>query len=108
MVDWVEQRVLVTGATGFIGRRLVRWLVDAQAQVCAGVAPDETPERVAVLPAQARQQVFDLRDARAVQAAVAESAPQVVFHLAAVGVTDPGMNPGLALTVNTGGTLHLL
>jgi UDP-glucose 4-epimerase len=108
MADWAEQRVLVTGSTGFIGHRLVRWLVGARAHVWAGVAPDEKPERVALLPAQARQSVFDLRDPRAVQSAVAESAPQVVFHLAAVGVTDPGVNPGLALTVNTGGTLHLL
>jgi UDP-glucose 4-epimerase len=108
MVDWAGQRVLVTGATGFIGRRLARCLVETQAQVWAGVAPEEKPERAAVLPAPARQQVFDLRDARAVQAAVAESAPQVIFHLAAVGVTGPGINPGLALTVNTGGTLHLL
>jgi nucleoside-diphosphate-sugar epimerase len=108
MVDWAEQRVLVTGATGFIGRRLVRWLVEAQAQVCAGVAPDEEPERVATLPAQVQRLIFDLRDAQAVQTAVAKSAPQVVFHLAAVGVTDTGVDPGLALAVNTGGTLHLL
>jgi UDP-glucose 4-epimerase len=107
-VNWAEQCVLITGATGFIGCRLVRWLVAAQAQVYVGVAPGEAVERVDALPAQAERLIFDLRDAQAVQAAVVESAPQAVVHLAAVGVTNPGVDPGLALAVNTGGTLHLL
>jgi len=51
---------------------------------------------------------FDICDAEVVQATVAEAAPQVVFHLAAVGTTDPGVEPDLALAVNAGGTLHVL
>lgn len=108
LVDWAGQRVLVTGATGFIGQRLVRRLMEAGGQVHAGVAPDEKPERAARLPAQVQRLIFDLCDAGAVQAAVEEVVPQVVFHLAAVGVTDPGVDPDLALAVNAGGTLHLL
>lgn len=100
--------MLVTGTTGFIGQRLVRRLVEAGAHVCAGVAPDERPERVAGLPVPARRLTFDLRDAGAVRAAVVEAAPQVVVHLAAVGVTDPSVDPALALAVNAGGTLYLL
>jgi len=100
--------VLVTGATGFIGQRLVRRLLEAGARICAGVSPDERPERVAELPVQAQRLTFDLRDAGAVRAAVAEAAPQVVLHLAAIGVTNPGVDPDLALAVNAGGTLHLL
>ena len=107
-VDWAGKRVLVTGATGFIGQRLVQWLVEAGARVCAGVAPDEKPERVAGLSGQARRLTFDLCDAGAVQAVASEAAPQVVFHLAAVGVTDPGVEPLAALAVNVGGTVHLL
>jgi nucleoside-diphosphate-sugar epimerase len=60
------------------------------------------------LPVQARRLAFDLRDAEAVQSTVVEAAPQVIFHLAAVGTTDPGVDPELALAVNAGGTLHLL
>ena len=101
-------RVLVTGATGFIGQRLVRRLVALGARVYAGAAPDEEPERVAGLPIQVERLIFDLRDAGAVQAAVAEAVPQFVFHLAAVGVTDPAVDPALALAVNAGGTIHLL
>jgi UDP-glucose 4-epimerase len=107
-VGWAGKRVLVTGATGFIGQRLVRRLVRAEARVYAGVAPDESPEHVAGLPAQVKRLVFDLRDREAVQAAVAEATPHIVFHLAAVGVTDPDLEPTLALAVNAGGTIHLL
>jgi UDP-glucose 4-epimerase len=108
LVDWSGQRVLVTGATGFIGQRLVRRLVEAGARVCAGVAPTEEAERVAALPERVQRLVFDVRESGVVRAATAEAAPQIVFHLAAVGVTDPDVDAALALAVNTGGTVHLL
>ena len=108
MVDWAEKRVFVTGSTGFIGQRLVQRLAEAGAQVYAGVAPDEKPERVAELPVQVRRLTCDICNAAVVRAAVAEAVPQIVFHLVAVGVTDPGVDPAVALAVNTGGTLHLL
>jgi UDP-glucose 4-epimerase len=107
-VDWGATRVLVTGATGFIGRRLVRRLVAAGAPVFAGVAPDEASERVAALPEQAHRLTFDLRDGTAVESALTQAAPRLVFHLAALGVTDPGVDPRLALAVNVGGALHVL
>jgi UDP-glucose 4-epimerase len=107
-VDWAGRHVLITGATGFIGQHLVRRLVEVGAQVYAGAAPDEQPERVARLPMQVHRLTFDLRNAGAVHAAVVEATPQVVFHLAAVGATDPGVDPHLALAVNVGGALHLL
>jgi nucleoside-diphosphate-sugar epimerase len=76
--------------------------------VFAGVAPDEDAERVARLPEQVRRLVFDVRDAAAVASAVGQASPEVVFHLAAVGATNPRVDPDLALAVNAGGTLHLL
>jgi nucleoside-diphosphate-sugar epimerase len=104
----VAERVLITGATGFLGQHLVRRVLGAGARVYAGVAPDEPPERVAALPVQVQRLTFDMRVAGAVRAAVAEAAPQVIFHLAAVGATDPGVDSFLALAVNAGGALHLL
>ena len=97
------KRVLVTGATGFIGRHLTRHLAQDGAEVWTTGLPNEQPP-----PGTTRHLSLDVRDTNAVGAVVAEAAPQVVFHLAAAGVTDPGVGPALALAVNGGGTVHLL
>ncbi len=106
--DWESKRVLVTGATGFIGPLLVQRLVESGAQVWAGVHPDDPPERTAALSARAGRLVFDVREAARVRLAVCEAAPDIVFHLAAVGVADTSVGPALALAVNAGGTVNLL
>jgi GDP-4-dehydro-6-deoxy-D-mannose reductase len=84
-------RVLITGASGFVGRHL--------AAACA-VAGDD-------VHAAARSTGIDLRDGEAARAAVAAAAPEVVYHLAAhahVGASweDPAatLQDNLAMTVN--------
>ncbi|MBN1179667.1 MAG: NAD(P)-dependent oxidoreductase [Anaerolineae bacterium] len=105
---WAGRRVLVTGATGFIGLHLVHRLVAAGAQVWAGTFPQEHPQRVASLPPQAARLPLDVRCHDSVTRAVDQAAPQVVFHLAAVGVTGTDVDPHATLDANTGGTVRLL
>ena len=100
--------MLVTGATGFIGSLLTQRLAEAGAVLCVGVFPGEPPARVAALPPQAMRLPLDIQEAASVLRVVAEAAPEVVFHLAAVGVSDRNVDPALALAVNTGGAVHLL
>ncbi len=107
-MDWARKRILVTGATGFIGQRLVRRLAEIGAESWAGVYPGEASERIADLPLQIERVSLDMRDVESARQAVEDSAPDLVFHLAAVGVTDPTVDPSLALAVNAGGTVHLL
>jgi len=107
-VDWAGKRVLITGATGFIGCYLTQRLVEAGAEVWAGVYPGEPPERAADLSPQVEHVSLNVQDAQSVRQAVEGAVPDVVFHLAAVGVTDPGVSPALALAVNAGGTVYLL
>lgn len=100
--------MLVTGATGFIGQHVVRRLVDAEARVWAGVYAEDAPERTTALPLQAERLSLDIRDSESVRQAVNQASSDVVFHLAAVGVTDPKVDPRLALKVNGLGAVNLL
>lgn len=105
---WGHRRVLITGATGFIGSLLAWRLAEAGAALWVGVFPGEAPERVAALPSGATRVSIEMQDAASVRQALEAAAPEVVLHLAAVGVSDRGVDPELALAVNAGGAVHLL
>ena len=78
-------RVLVTGATGFIGAHLARRLVAADAQVIAFRRFSvESPHRLERLrEVQVEWRDVDLRTFGAVSNAVRVVRPHLVFHLAA-------------------------
>ncbi len=85
-------RILVTGATGFVGRWLIRELEAAGHEAVA--APGSA--------------VLDITDADAVAALVA-TRPNAVAHLAGVSYgPDATRDPERALAVNLGGTVCLL
>ena len=110
MPDLRNTRVLVTGATGFIGAHLVRRLVAADAQVIAfrrfSVEPQRRLEKLREV--QVKWHDVDLRTFGAVSNAVRAARPDLVFHLAAEGVTDPFLSPDAAIRANVYGTIHLL
>ena len=103
--DLCDTSILVTGATGFIGQHLVHRLRAAGAQV-TGLTSSEAGRRR--LPHGIIGYVADLRDASAVQAALQAVHPDLIFHLAAVGVTQFGIDPITAAQVNVEGTINLL
>ena len=70
--------VLLTGATGFIGKRLAARLLELGAQVHA-IVRAESQEK---LPAKLRPLVGDLTDPRSVAQSVWNTKPELVFHLA--------------------------
>ena len=102
-------RVLVTGGTGFIGRRLVRLLVEEYrpAAVTCLVKTPVTPLERAALEAFRDQGVRLIEGDLLARPVAAEPAPavDVVFHLAANIKTDA---PEEALRVNDEGTERLL
>ncbi len=104
-------KVLVTGADGFVGRFLVRHLLERGHGVIAAVRPGgAAPEQW--LGAAAREDVevlaFDLEDPASARAA-ADRRPDGVVHLAAIASSrEARRDPGLAWSVNAAGTARLL
>jgi nucleoside-diphosphate-sugar epimerase len=105
---WMGRRVLVTGATGFIGRHLVRRMAGVGARVWAGILPEELSRRDHPLPPQVKPIPLDVRSPESIQECVQLSRPDVTFHLAAEGVTRPDVGPAKALITNTGGAIQLM
>ena len=103
-----RERVLVTGASGFIGSALVDELVRRGKEVHCLLRPGGQARYLAAVSSRICVHSVDLSNADGVRDAVSASQPEVVFHLAAVGVTDVTVDPALAVEVNVVGLLNLL
>ncbi|MEU1736389.1 NAD-dependent epimerase/dehydratase family protein [Streptosporangium sp. NPDC020145] len=98
---------LVTGGAGFIGSHIVDALLQRGDTV--HVIDDLSNGRTSRLPKGPMLWEIDVTDAASVTAVVAETQPQVIYHLAAqidvrTSVTDPARDAA----VNIGGTINLL
>ena len=94
--------ILVTGATGFIGRSLIRHLFETQRQVRVLIRPSHRSPRLPIsVPVEAA--VASLSDERALRAALKDV--DTVFHLASA--ESQGRNANL-LAVDTRGTANLV
>ena len=105
-------RILITGASGFIGRHLIHHLLTAGHSVIGLVreqyADQPLPPMLAAIRPQIELVYADLRNLPITRRAVQDAAPDVVVHLAAVGVNDPFLSIETALRHNLYGALNLL
>jgi CDP-glucose 4,6-dehydratase len=102
----------LTGHTGFKGSWLALWLADMGANVTGladGVPTEPSLFQLAELADEVRTVRADVRDAEAVQRAVAETQPEVVLHLAAQPLVRRSfVAPRETLEVNIMGTVNVL
>ena len=82
-------RVLVTGATGFVGRHLASYLVNEGADVHALVRPNSD---CSVLPKLASVHCYDGKDAKVLDKIIAQAKPDATVHLASVFVAEHQFN----------------
>lgn len=119
-IDLKDQRVIVTGAAGFIGSHTARALLERGARVLSldaldpfydpAIKRDNLDELAArAAPGAFAHETCDIRDADAVRRAFAGFRPTGVIHLAArAGVRPSIADPAGYAVTNVLGTQHVL
>jgi nucleoside-diphosphate-sugar epimerase len=103
-----RERVLITGASGFLGACLAHDLVAEGHDVHLLLRPDFKGWRLDHLAGQYTPQWADLCNAVDVKRAVAACRPEVVYHLAAHGAYPSQKDRRAILATNLLGTANLL
>src|SRR6266540_3462437 len=103
-----NERILVTGATGFVGACLTRRLVAARYETHVIARAESQWWRLDDLRTRLRVHIADLCDAHTVEQIVAAIQPTVIYHLATYGAYPPEVGVHQIMTTNVLGTLNLL
>jgi len=101
-------RILVTGASGFIGRHLITYAVERGHEVVGTyLSHDELNSRLPN-PKSVEWRNLDMRDERAVAELIESVRPEGVFHLAAQAyVKNAFLDPADTFRTNVLGTIYL-
>jgi CDP-glucose 4,6-dehydratase len=109
--DWSGRRVLVTGASGFVGSWLVKALVERQANVVV-LLRDADPQSELLRSGLIRRTTVvngELENYETVRRAINEHEVDTVFHLAAQAIVGAALRDPLpTFEANIRGTYHVL
>ncbi|MBN1259328.1 MAG: GDP-mannose 4,6-dehydratase [Anaerolineae bacterium] len=103
-----NKRVLVTGATGFVGAHLVRRLLEAHEDVHILIRPSSNLWRLQEIETQIKKHSGDLADAEGIHDIVTEIQPQVIYHLATLGAYPFQKDAEAIIRTNIFGAWNLL
>lgn len=104
-----SNRVLITGATGFVGSNLARKLLQDGHEVHILSQPSLNKWRLIDVLPKLNEHVGDLLEAEELKRLIREIKPEIIFHLAAAGVFG-GVSPSEEelIKVNFLGTVNLI
>lgn len=102
------KRVMITGATGFVGANLTRRLLEDGHEIHLLVRRGYAPWRIQAIRSDLKIHEVDFSDEESVAAGVALSRPEWVFHLAAHGAYSHQTDLRQMLRTNIIGTVNLL
>jgi len=101
-------KILVTGATGFMGSCLARRLVREGQDVHVFTRQSSNPWRIADIREELTEHSVELRDAGSVEQAVRSIGPRIIYHCAAHGTFYGQKDTTAILESNFLGTINLL
>ena len=102
------KRVIVTGATGFVGANLARRLLRDGHQVHLLLRPGSERWRIEGIRADVRLHELQLEDASRVTRVVKRIRPEWIFHLAAHGGSSSQTDAQRMVATNLCGTMNLV
>ena len=102
------KRVVVTGATGFVGSNLARRLLQEGHEVHLLVRRQYTPWRIDAIQKDAHIHFVEFSDIEALKSTIASIHPDWVFHLAAYGAYSSQSIPRQAIETNLVATINLV
>ncbi len=102
------KRVIITGATGFVGANLARRLLGEGHEVHLLVRPNHAAWRIEEIRQHVRLHELRLHDAAAVSRVVSRIRPEWIFHLAAHGAYSWQTDLEQMVLTNLQGTMNLV
>lgn len=109
MTDFFKgKKVLITGASGFIGSHMVQRMVEEKADVSILTREGSDLWRIEEVIKDIEIIKADLRDAQSIDKSVAQIKPEYVFHMGAYGVDARQRGVIEAINTNIIGTINIL
>jgi nucleoside-diphosphate-sugar epimerase len=102
------KRVLLTGATGFVGANLARRLLADGHELHLSVRPESRRWRIEGIEGRVRVHAADLCAGDSVQRLVSDVRPEWIFHLAAYGSYSSQTDVDRMVATNVAATIHLV
>ncbi len=103
-----NKKILITGATGFVGSNLLRRCLQENAKVHIFTAAASDKWRIKGFLNRVNEHHVDLLDRKRLAKAVSKIKPDIIFHLAAYGVSALQKDVNRIIKTNFFGTMNLV